>query len=104
MTLEPSGLPNPPLRRHYDDCLDHTRLGLRVRIEDADHVVERRTVGDRDSNFDSSAPSSVEHGGIVVDKFSTLDNGSEQKNSPSVLAVVAVPYSALTCLALEQFQ
>jgi len=36
-----------------------------------------------DSNFDSSAPSSVEFGGIVVDKFSTIENGLGKKNPPS---------------------
>ena len=36
-----------------------------------------------DSNFDAPAPSSVEFGGIVVDEFSTLENGLGTKNPPS---------------------
>lgn len=61
-----------------------------------------RRKGCTDSNFDSSAPSSVEHGGIVVDKFSTLDNGSERKTERFSSILFYRRYViALTCLGIE---
>ena len=46
-------------------------------------TIRLSALGATDSNFDSSAPSSVEFGGIVVDEFSTLENGLGTKNPPS---------------------
>ena len=66
--------------------------GNSIEAVDVIHDCLRKII--TDSNFDSSVPSSVGHrwgiggasvefGGIVVDKFSTLENGLGKKNPPS---------------------